>query len=226
MRYIQYQYALVEPDYPMPTRGKWYAESGVWHHDWMRLLIKEAFAGTENKLIDYVTPKGKTLWNPMDNKWDYEFPLVRKKYRIYKSKVDAVMILGGELWLGEYKTLTKNAWDKGLLRPKPEHLMQGSIVLDIFNYNLKVGKFAHIPELKGFTAAKGIIFIYINKDNPIDKKEFRIVNPSKVISAVKAKMAQVRAAIKGKKLLSKTQHFCDGCEFRDKCAKNFIPEPD
>lgn len=231
-RKVQYMYTLTPPDYPMGMEGCWHAKSGIQHHVWMRELLHKAFEGTKHKLIDYITPKGKTLWNPYDKCYDYEFPLVRKKFKIPKAKLDGVIIIDGELWLVEYKTATKNAFEKWLTKPKDDHMQQGLICWQIFNHNLKASKFDHIEDLRGFKAAKGVIFLYILKDSPYYRKEFPVLGntavSSEILEVLHDKMYRVQTASKKGELLPipkkpPINYFCKNCDFRDKCADEYTP---
>lgn len=169
-------------------------------------------------VIEYYNPDGSVPkdWN---GKEDKEFPVSEQALHIKKGKIDEVVIIDGELWLCEYKSINLNGFSS-LLAAKDDHFVQGTIYFYLFNQHLKEGKYSHIKELSGFEKAKGIIYLYVCKDDT-NLKEFRYTESDEEFSKIVQKIITVREHYDKKSLPPKTPEWCNSCSWRDKCKKNF-----
>lgn len=215
MRKNYYAACYVKEDYGFDLTGKKRMALGDAVHEMLHTVLKKA-----GILIEYHNVDGsinKDWKNP--EKDDLEFPLVCPELFIKKGKIDAVMIIDGELWLGEYKSINMNGFN-GLMKPKDDHIVQAVTYWYVFNKLLSEGKFSHIEKLKGFTKAKGMRWLYINKDDT-EMKEFTMTDGDKVFSDIVEKIMTIRNHYETKTLPPKTQDWCNSCSWRDKCKKDF-----
>jgi CRISPR/Cas system-associated exonuclease Cas4 (RecB family) len=222
MRKIYYTSAGVTPDYGFPLDGKLRMLMGDVIHTAVAQIFRDA-----GVLIDYYNPdgtipkqfKGKNPdGSPIYGEENREFPISFPELFITSGKIDGVVIIDGELWIGEFKSINQKGFS-GLMQPKPDHLIQACSYFYIFNEHLKAGKYAHIKELAGFTEAKGVYYLYINKDDT-DMKEFKMTRQDQLFSEIVQKIIDVKAAYDSKTLPPKTQDYCYSCSFRDRCKKN------
>lgn len=222
MRKIYYTSAGVTPDYGFPLDGKLRMLMGDAIHHIVAQVFRES--GT---LVDYhnsdgtiprqfkgKNPDGSVIWGEENR----EFPISFPELFITSGKIDGVLIINGELWIGEFKSINQKGFS-GLMQPKPDHLIQACCYYYIFNEHLKAGKYSHIKALDGFTEAKGVCYLYINKDNT-EMKEYTMTKQDKLFSDIVQKIVDVRAAYDSKTLPSKTQDYCYSCSYRDRCKKN------
>lgn len=219
LRKLFYSYLRVEEDFKAPPQLKKYAALGNVAHD----MLSEYFRNA-GVLIDYHNKDGsppKDRWNP--GKYDFEFPLKDKDLEM-SAKIDAVLIIDGKLWLGEWKTATVNSFNK-LHAPKPEHKIQGSTYVYTFNKALAEGKYSHIKQLDGFEKAEGIIFLYLNKDDH-SLKEFCLTAEQcqETFQQTVGKIIEVKNHCNNNTLPPKTQDWCNSCPWRTKCLQNYIPD--
>lgn len=215
LRKVYYSSASVPEDYAFDLNGKKRMKLGDAIHEMLHDTYKQA-----GILIEYYNPDGSINmdWkNP--TKEDREFPLVCPELFIKKGKIDAVMIIDGELWLGEYKSINMNGFSS-LNGPKSDHIVQAVTYWYVFNKLLSEGKFSHIRELSGFTKAKGARWLYVNKDDT-EMKEFTMTEGDQVFTQIVEKIMAVRSAFEQKALPPKTEDWCRSCNWRDKCKKNF-----
>lgn len=206
---------MVPEDYGFDIDGKKRMLLGDAIHEVLHDTFKKA-----GVLIEYYNPDGsknKDWKNP--DKLDLEFPLVCPELYIKKGKIDAVMIIDGELWLGEYKSINMNGFTS-LNAPKDDHVIQAVTYWYVFNKLLAEGKFSHIKELEGFTKAKGVKWLYVNKDDTA-LKEFSMTDGDRVFSSIVEKIVTVRNHFDNKILPPKTKDWCNSCPWRDKCKKDY-----
>lgn len=222
MRKIYYTSAGMTPDYGFPLDGKLRMLMGDAIHDIMAKVLRESGA-----LIDYHNPDGTI---PRDFKGknpdgtviygdeNREFPISFPELFITSGKIDGVVVIDGELWIAEFKSINQKGFS-GLMQPKTDHMIQACSYYYIFNEHLKAGKYAHIKALDGFTEAKGVYYLYINKDDT-DIKEFKTTKQDEFFAQIVQKIIDVRAAYDSKTLPPKTQDYCYSCSYRDSCKKN------
>lgn len=214
LRKIYYGYLRVEEDFKAPLQLKKYAKAGTVYHE----ILSEMFRNA-GVLIDYRDENGNTPQSKYElGKLDHEFPLKDEELEI-SAKIDGVLILDGKLWLGEWKTATTKSF-MALRKPKPEHLIQGSTYLYLFNKALKDGHYRHIPQLSNFEKAEGIIFLYANKDD-LSLKEYPITEASGVFTQTITKILEIKSHHLNSTLPPKTPDWCSNCAYRTKCANNF-----
>lgn len=171
-------------------------------------------------LVEYFNPDGSITMDWKDpSKEDREFPLVSPDLHIKKGKVDAVMIIDGELWIGEYKSINMNGF-QNLSAPKDDHVIQAVTYWYVFNKMLAEGAFSHIPQLAGFTKAKGVRWLYVNKDDTA-MKEFTMTEGDETFTKIVEKILTVKSMFDSKTLPEKTLDWCRSCSYRDKCKKNY-----
>lgn len=211
LRKIYYSYNRVEEDYEAEPGLKKYGHIGDNVHDRLAEYLRGA-----GVLIDYYNEKGKTP--TVFGKPSKEFPLKLEDLEL-SAFIDAVMIIDGKLWLGEWKTISKRQFD-GLTHPKPDHTVQGTMYLYGFNKALKDGAYSHIKELEGITKVEGIRYLYWCRDN-CNIKEFHFTEADGIFKNTLMKMAAVKTALQEDLLPPKTPDWCKSCAWRDKCAKNF-----
>lgn len=214
LRKIYYGAARVEPDYGFDIAGKKRMKLG----DAIHAMLDDVFrkAGI---LVDYVNPDGTPHKKFGFAEETTEFPLGFEDLFINHAYTDAVMIIDGELWLAEYKSINMNGFN-GLMTAKPDHILQAVTYWYVFNMLLSEGKFSHIEKLKGFTKAKGVRWLYVNKDDT-QLKEFTMTQGDKVFSDIVEKIMYIKQLYDNKTLPPKTEDWCKSCSFRDKCKKDF-----
>jgi CRISPR/Cas system-associated exonuclease Cas4 (RecB family) len=213
LRKIYYTAAGVEEDYPFPLDGKRRMVLGDAIHDILHDIFSKA-----GILIDYVQEDGTTAKDFNGNP-DYEFPLVCPELFIKKAKIDAVMNIEQKLWIGEYKSINLKGFVE-IMYPKPDHIIQAVTYFHVFNKLLSEGAFKHIPKLDNFTKAEGIRFLYICKDDT-KLKEFVLTATDPIFTQIVDKIYTIKDHYDRKELPAKTQDWCQSCNFRDKCKKNF-----
>lgn len=183
-RQIFYSATNVKPDVDFPLDGKKRMKLGDAIHAMLEDVYTEA-----GILIKYYNPDG-SIPKDHEGKDDREFPIFSDDLFIKKAKIDAVYIIEGKLYLGEYKSINTKGFTS-LHMPKPDHLIQGVTYLYLFNKMLAEGWFKHIKELDGFTKAEGVIFLYVHKDDT-DFKEFFIQNADNTFEAVVNKIFRIK----------------------------------
>lgn len=217
LRKVYYDYFRVLKDFDVNESIKKMGKLGSGMHEVLSSAFRES-----GSLIDYVTPEGN--FDIVRGIPNLEFPITSPELHIKKGYIDAVVIIDGKLWLGEYKTCTAKSFTS-LKKPKPDHLIQGAIYLFVFNKMLKEGHFKHIPELDKFDKVEGIRFLYVDRDNAVhfQMKEF-VVNETiaqPVFLKVVEKIIKVKGYVDTKELPPRTPDWCQSCPYRAKCSKNF-----
>lgn len=222
LRKIYYDYNRVEPDFPFPLNAKKILILGDTIGELISELLRKA-----GVLIDYRNKgNGEIPKSRFGDGLDPEFPLKDPEFEI-SAKIDAVCVIHGKLVIGEFKSINANQFDK-LTEPKDDHKLQAAIYGKLFGKALRRGDYAHIPELEGFDEIDEVRVFYWKKDNS-DFKEFLMSKEEieKNWQIVVAKSDKIRKHTKAGTLPETTWYFCDGCQFRKKCAANFtVPKED
>lgn len=214
VRKIYYSSAGVEEDYGFDLAGKKRMKLGEAIHSMLEEVFKKA-----GILVPYVNPDGTVHKKFGFAEETEEFPLECPELYVKNAYTDAVMIIDGELWLGEFKSINLNGF-QNLASAKIDHMIQAVVYWYVFNLHLAEGKFAHIPQLQGFTKAKGVRWLYVNKDDT-DLKEFHMTEGDAFFASIVNKIMAVKQAYDTKTLPPKTPDFCKTCNWRDKCKKNY-----
>lgn len=213
-RKIYYSSSGVEEDYGFDLLGKKRMKLGDAIHE----MLTNVF-DTAGVLVSYKNPDGSTHRKFGFAEETNEFPLECDELYIKNAYTDAVVILNGELWLAEFKSINLNGY-QSLQQAKNDHMIQAVLYWYIFNLKLADGKFSHIPELSGFTKAKGVRWLYVNKDDT-DFKEFTMTEGDKFFESIVSKIMAVRSHYDTKTLPPKSPDFCKSCNWRDKCKGNY-----
>ena len=213
LRKIYYSYNRVPEDYGMDLRIKRICDLGDSIHELLSEYLREA-----GVLIDYRLPDGTTPLNKYSGKPDAEFPL-KDAFLKVSAKIDAVMVIEDQLWLGEWKSINAKGF-KYLKKPKPEHKVQGALYLYLFRKALKEGAYSHISELSPFEEVQGVKFLYYNKENS-ELKEFSVTDASKEFTETIEKMKIIEDHIEAGTLPPGTKDWCQTCSWRAKCSKNY-----
>lgn len=218
LRKVYYGYHRVLEDYPLPLRNSRITLLGDYIHDLICDEMRKA-----GVLIDYVGKDGKPKVNFFDpTKYDLEFPLKDEELE-FSAKVDAVLLMNGELEIGEWKSINNKGF--GYLKgAKPDHIQQAASYFFIMNQKLAAGEFDHIPQIKSVKEKeiKRVRLVYYNKDN--SEMEELVYEKSQLIPHFKTvlnKMHSVKSHTNSKTLPPKTKDWCQSCSWRDKCAREF-----
>lgn len=217
MRQIVYSTTRTEADNKIDAKQKRIFDTGDAFHDMVKDWVKGA-----KLLIEYKDPKtGKVPLNRWTKKPDSEFPIVVPELEIKSGKIDAIILLEGKLWIGEFKSIKDERFHE-LEGAKEEHKIQANTYVHLFEHCWQRGDYDHIEELKGHTEVEGVIFIYLNK-NDSEPKEYIVPKSDEDFEKIVAKIADVKGYIEKKELPPKTPHYCSYCNWNKKCAKNFNP---
>lgn len=183
-------------------------------------LIEAELVDTWRKLgivIDYYNPDGTT---------PVKYGTVNKQFCIQsdlldipEAYLDALVVLDGRLYIVECKSSNDDGFKK-LSTPKPDHKIQGTCYLAVFNKMLAEGKFDHIKELAGFKEASAVIYVYYNK-NDSQLKEFIMPLDASLLEFSIKRTLTLKQYRDRKILPPKTQFFCNTCEWRIKCGNNY-----
>lgn len=225
VRKIYYEYLRVEKDSSWtPPRIRNF-EKG----DHIAMMVKDWFRSA-GILIDYRDPKtGEIPNHGVTGQPDPEFPVQAEELHIKNAKMDGVGIFEGVegvedgLWVIEFKSINEKGFERYIEdSAKKEHEMQGMTYTFLFEECLKRGDYAHIEELKGYSEVKGVIFIYINRENDNDDwKEFVVPKNSAPFLKVVEKIVKALEHVRKNTLPPKTWDMCDWCDFQAKCKKEF-----
>lgn len=214
LRKIYYSSAGVPEDYGFDLEGKKRMKLGEAVHVMLEDVFKKA-----GIWVAYKNPDGS-----VHKKFGFadeteEFPLQCEDLFVKNAYTDAVLIIDGELWLGEFKSINSKGFST-LQQAKTDHMIQAVLYWYVFNLLLQEGKFSHIPELQNFTKAKGIRWLYVNKDDT-QIREFTMTEGDAFFSSIVSKIVSIKQFYDTKTLPPKTEDWCRSCNWRDKCKKNF-----
>lgn len=217
MRKIFYSYLRTEPDQKIAPKQKRIFDTGDAFHDMVKSWVKGA-----GILIEYKDPKtGQIPINKWSKKPDGEFPIVVPELDIQQGKIDAILLLDGKLWVGEFKSIKDEKFHE-LEGAQEEHKIQSNTYVHLFEHCLNRGDYAHIPELEGHTEVEGTIFLYINK-NDSEPLEYVVLKEEASFEQIVSKIADLKKYVEEKELPPATEHYCFFCPFNKKCDKNFNP---
>jgi CRISPR/Cas system-associated exonuclease Cas4 (RecB family) len=216
-RKIIYSYLRVEPDTKIEPKTKRIFDTGDAYHDMMKEWVKGA-----GILIEYKDPKtGKLPINKYSGKPDSEFPIVVTELGIKKGKIDAILLVNGQLWIGEFKSMKDEKFHV-LKAPQDDHQIQANTYVHLFEHCLARGDYKHIKELAGHTEVQGVIYLYIDKDNS-EIKEYVLPKSDEGFEIVVEKIARIMKYVTDKELPPKTEHYCYFCSYNRKCKREFNP---
>lgn len=216
LRKLYYSYHRVPQDFEMDTLGK----SRCLHGDYIHEMISHIFrkAGV---LIDYYKPDGSRLKDFFSGNDDLEFTLKDSNLEM-KAKIDGVMIIDNQLWLGEWKSINNNGFSRLSGQAKTDHKIQMAMYIIAFNRALEDGKYDHITELKGFNKAIGIKSLYYNKDKDIlEEHSYSALDLVPTFQNTVAKMINVKTYTNDDKIPPTTPDWCKSCSWREKCLTGF-----
>lgn len=225
LRKIYYNFLRVKPDYGWTADKIKNFERG----DYTALMVKQQLRDC-GMIIDYKNEKGETPLHWKTKQPDPEFPVNDKDLSIKNAKIDGLGILknveGVEpgLWIFEIKSINEKGFQKYLIDgPKPEHKQQGMLYTFLLEKGLEEGSYKHIPELTGYLEVKGVIFIYVNRENDNDPwKEYVVPKNGEIFLNTIQKIVKTKDYIEKDTLPPKTEdRLCDYCEFRYSCVKDY-----
>lgn len=214
MRKIYYSASGVEEDYGFDLSGKKRMKLGDAIHEMLHSTFKEA-----GITVPYVNPDGTPHRKFGFMAETEEFPLECPELFVKNGYIDEVMIIDGELWIGEYKSINLRGF-QNLASAKTDHIIQAVTYWYIFNLHLADGKFSHLPQLQGFTKAKGVRWLYVNKDDT-EFKEYTMTEGDVIFKQIVDRIMAVKHTHDTKTLPPKSPDFCQTCNWRDKCKNNF-----
>lgn len=213
LRKVYYSYNKAPEDIPFPLENARITNLGTVIGE----MLADAFYA-EGVGIKFRKPDGSFYVDDRTGKPDYEFRLTCPELEIKLAKIDLVFTLDDGLWLGEFKSINERGF-KELKGPKPDHNIQGTTYLYLFNLALKEGKFAHIPELANYTEAKGIRYVYYWKDKS-QLKEFAVTKADETFKSIVFKIEEVKSHTANQTLPPKTPDWCQSCTYQRRCAAN------
>lgn len=227
LRKIYYEFLRVEKDYGWEIDGIKNFQKG----DALHTMVK-SWLTTAGMFIPYRNKKGEIPKHWKTGEPDPEFPVNDPDLNIKNAKIDGVGIvkdipdIEDGLWVFEIKSINQKGFDNYILKgPKPEHQQQAMIYAFLLEAGLNAGQYAHIPELDGYTEVKGVIYIYINReDDSNDWKEFALSKNAETFMETVSKVIATKEYVEKGELPPKTEDFCKWCPFRDKCARDFKVE--
>jgi len=217
-RKIYYSYLRIPRDFPLKAKEKKIFDTGDAYHEMIESWVK----GT-GCLIEYKDPKTglvpKDRWKP--DKLNSEFPIAVPALEIKMGKIDAVLKINGQLWLGEWKSMKSEKHQK-LEEPVDSHRIQANTYVQFFEYCRAQGMYDHIEELEDLGEVQGVIFLYVNKDNT-EVKEYVVQKEDSDLEEIVAKVAKVKKYVEDKELPEKTDDYCFFCPWNKSCQKNYNP---
>lgn len=211
LRKVWYSYNKVEEDTSFPLASSRVVNLGTA----IGKMLADAY-DKEGVLIKYRKPDG-TFYTD-DSGPDYEFRVQSPELGVRLGKIDLTVVLDDGLWLGEIKSINDFGYSN-LTGPKPDHLIQGVLYLYLFNKALKDGEYSHIPELKPYTKANGIRFLYYQKDKS-QMKEFVVTSADQIFKQIVLKIETVKDFTLKDLLPPKTPDYCNSCSWKLKCDAN------
>ena len=217
MRKILYSYLRVNPDQKIKPEQKRIFDTGTIIHELIGDWVKGA-----GLLIEYKDPKtGLVPIGKYTKKPDPEFPIVVPELDITIGKIDALIMLDGKLWIGEWKSSKGEKFDD-MTDAQEEHKMQANTYVHLFEYCWARGDYDHIEELKEFKEVSGVRFLYLNKNNS-ELKEFVVPKEDSSLDAVVEKICTLKKYVEDKALPPKTEHYCFFCNWNLSCKKDMNP---
>lgn len=181
----------------------------------------QSLLGDTGKAIDYLDPDTGQV--PFKfGRYDIEFPISIPQLLIKKGKIDRVMLIDGELWLIEIKSIGDFKFSQ-LKEPAFDHIIQGTVYLFGFEMNLQEGAYDHIPQMDKTLKIKGLKFIYVNRDNG-QMKEYLLEKNQDLFIEICKDINDLAEYIKVKELPPAPKGgLCQYCPYPDLCSKNKNP---
>lgn len=210
LRRLYYSFFRVPRDLPTKVNEVQLFNSG----DAVHTMVKEwlTLAGLS---IPWRDENGITPTNRFTGKPDPEFPVSSDKLLIKKGKIDDVIIIKDELWLVEVKSVNDRKFGM-MYEANPDHKVQATLYLYLFEENLKKGTYSHIKELDQYKEVKGLIFLYVNR-NSGEIKEFDFYKEPDTYNAIVDKIDRLRPYLKAKELPPCEPEKCQYCPFKRRC---------
>ena len=217
LRRIFYSYMRVDPDQKIEAKLKRIFDTGDAYHDMMKTWVKDM-----GILIEYKDPEtGEIPIDKWSGKPNSEFPVNIVELEVKNGKIDAILLVDGKIWIGEFKSAKDSKWQP-IDEPMDDHAMQANTYVHLFEYCLQRGDYAHIKELNGFTEVEGVIYLYINKDTS-ELKEYVCEKDSSDLDPIVKKIVKIQEYREKKKLPPCACNPKAWCPYNKKCAKNFNP---
>lgn len=216
LRRIFYSYLRVTQDKKIEPKVKRIFDTGDAMHDMIRSWVKGA-----GLLIEFKDKTGKVPPDRWTGKPNPEFPISVPELDIKEGKIDAILLIDGKLWIGEFKS-AKDSKFQPLDDAQDDHKIQANTYVHLFEFCLQRGDYAHIEELKGFTEVEGVIYLYINKDTS-ELREFIQPKSDSDLEEIVEKIAKIKEYVEKKKLPPCACEPKKWCPYYAKCCKNFNP---
>lgn len=217
MRKIFYSTVRAKPDQKISAKQKRIFDTGDAFHEMMRGWVKSL-----KILIEYRDKEtGEIPIDRWSKKPNPEFPIVVEELGINSGKIDAILLIDGKLWIGEFKSIKDERFHE-LDGAKEEHQTQANTYVHLFEHCWERGDYDHIEELKNHTQVEGVIFVYMNK-NDSETKEYAVAKSDEAFEKIVEKIAKLDGFIQEKKLPPKTEDFCSFCSWNKTCQKNANP---
>lgn len=217
-RKILYSYLRVPRDFPLKASEKKIFDTGDAYHEMIESWVK----GT-GCLIEYKDPKTgkvpKDKWKP--DKLNTEFPISVPQLKIKTGKIDAVLKINGQLWLGEWKSM-KSKKHEELKEPQDSHRIQANTYVQFFEFCRAQGMYDHIEELQDLGEVQGVIFLYANKDTT-EIKEYVVPKEDGDLDEIVQKVSRIFKYEEDKELPPPTEDYCFFCPWNKSCKKNYNP---
>lgn len=212
LRKKYYSYFKI-PRAPNDISGILIMESGNNIHQMIQTWLADI-----NVAIDYLDPKtGKVPINW--GKPDIEFPISIPELLIQKGKIDRVVMIEGELWIVEIKSIGDRKF-KELSQPAFDHMIQGMVYVFGFEKCLREGQYSHIASLHPELPVKGVRFIYANRDNG-QMKEFPVERDENLFIQICQDINELAKYILSKELPPPPPGgMCKYCPYPDFCKNN------
>lgn len=219
LRRIFYSYMRVPADNKIDAKVKRIFDTGDAFHDMIKGWVRGLAPAVQ--FIEYRDTDGNIPIDRWSGKPNGEFPIKVEELDIKEGKIDAIMIIDGKLWVGEFKSIKDNKFQP-LDDAQDDHKIQANTYVHLFEYCLQKGDYAHIEELKGFTQVEGVVYLYCNKDTS-ELKEFVLPKDDSDLEEIVEKIAKIKDYAEKKKLPPCSCNPKSWCPWNKKCSKNFNP---
>lgn len=218
-----YTYYRVESSFPWEVKAIAAFEGGDAFHTKVRAWLKEAGFLVENK--DRKT--GEIPISFINGQPDPEFVVQAPDLWIRWAKADGIIRVDDGpmkgLWVLEVKSKNEEKFRKVFNAGRDRY--QGMLYAYVLEEMLQAGKMAHIKELEGFDEIRGTLYLYINRNDSSEIKEFwEEKDPEFFEKEILSKIVTLQEYVLKHELPPKTQDFCKWCNYRDKCEKNWKPD--
>lgn len=223
MRKNFYTFYRTESSFPWEVKAIAAFEGGDAFHAKVRAWLKEAGFLVENK--DRKT--GEVPISFINGESDPEFVIQAPDLWIRWAKADGIIRINDGprkgLWVLEIKSKNEDKFHK--VRGPDRDRYQGMLYAYVLEEMLQAGKMSHIEELVGFDEIRGTLYLYINRNDASQIKEYWDEKDSEFFEQnILSKIVELQGYVERHELPPKTQDFCNWCNYRDKCLKNWKPE--